>query len=360
MGRTPSRAWVAALAAGLALASGVPAALASGPTLSPAEAQAALAPLPPYQPQAQVSGVIRTWGHVFVADVMARWEAGFRRHHPNVRFEDKLVSSAAALGGLYSGVADIGFVAREPRPMELAGYRRVMKQPPLGFRVMTGAYLNADKVVALGILVHRDNPLTHITFAQLDAVFGGETRRAHHRIRTWGELGLKGAWADRPIHGYAGTLDAAPGFIFSQRVMKGSELWNQDLTLFDDIDAPGKPTRYATTQVAEAVAKDPDGIGISGAGNVGPDLKILPVSEGDAGPYVTPTVEAVASGRYPLTRYVQLFVNGKPGAPENPAVAEFIRYILSREGQQAVASEGDYLPLPAAVAAEERAKLGAP
>ncbi|MDE2486311.1 MAG: substrate-binding domain-containing protein [Alphaproteobacteria bacterium] len=360
MGRTPSRAWTAALIAGLALCGGGPEALASGPTLSPAQAEAALAALPPYQPRAPVSGVIRTWGHVFVAEVMARWEAGFRRYHPDVRFEDNLVSSAAALGALYSGVADIGFVAREPRPMELAGYRRVEKRAPLGFRVMTGAYLNADKVVALGILVHRDNPLTHITFAQLDAVFGGETRRAHRRIRTWGELGLTGAWANRPIHGYAGTLDAAPGFIFSQRVMKGSQLWNEDLTLFDDIDAPGKPTLYATSQVAAAVAKDPDGIGISGAGNIGPALKILPVSEGDSGPYVAPSVEAVASGRYPLTRYVQLFVNGRPGAPDNPAAAEFIRYVLSREGQRAVVSEGDYLPLPPAVAAAERAKLGPP
>jgi len=356
MGRLTGRAWSAAFILGFAI-SVAPAAEARGPELSPAEASSALAALPPYTPQRQVSGVIRTWGHVYVADAMARWEAGFRRYHPNVRFEDNLASSAAALAGLFSGVADIGFVAREPRPMELAGYRRVKKQAPLGIRVMTGAYLNADKVVALGILVHRDNPLTGITFTQLDGVFGGETRRAGHRIRTWGELGLGGPWADRPIHTYAGTPDAAPGFRFSQQVMQGSQLWNQDLKLFDDIEAPGKPTRYATTQVAEAVAKDSDGIGLSGAGNGGDDVKVLPVSEGAAGPFVAPSVGAVAEGRYPLTRYVWLFVDGRPGAPANPDAAEFIRYILSREGQQAVVDEGDYLPLPAAIAAEERAKL---
>src|ERR1700687_3225082 len=86
--------------------------------------------LPAYQPKARVIGTIRSWGHVFVKDAMKNWEDGFRKYHPDVKFEDNLVSSATAMGGLYAGAADIGFIGREVRPMEMAGYKRVMKHPP--------------------------------------------------------------------------------------------------------------------------------------------------------------------------------------------------------------------------------------
>src|SRR5260370_42594370 len=94
----------------------------------------------PYQPKTRVIGTIRTWGHVFVKDAMKNWEDAFRKYHPDVNFEDNLVSSAAAMGGLYARAADIGFIGREVRPMEMAGYKRLMKHPPLCLRVMTGSY----------------------------------------------------------------------------------------------------------------------------------------------------------------------------------------------------------------------------
>jgi phosphate transport system substrate-binding protein len=313
---------------------------------------------PPYQPQEKISGTIRTWGHVFVKDVMRNWEEGFRKFHPDVRFEDNLVSSAAAMGALFTKTADIGFIGREIRPMELAGYNRVMKAKPFGVQVMTGAYTHPDKSVALGVFVHRDNPLTQLTFAQLDAILGAEHRSgAKENIRTWGQLGLTGEWAGQPITVYQGLLDAAPAFYFSAEVMKGSLLWNERTRVFDDLDQPGGRTLTAGQQIVDALGADRHGIALAGAGTPNPNVKFLAIARDERGPFVAPTVANVANRTYPFARSVWLYVNRAPGAPLEPKVREFLRFILSREGQQAVQREGEYFPLTPELAAAERKKI---
>ncbi len=313
--------------------------------------------IPEYRPEGQVTGTIRAWGHVFVKDALKRWEDAFRKHHPGVAFEDNLVSSAAAMGGLYAGAADIGFIGREIRPMEAAGYTRVMKQKPFGLRVMTGSHGNADKLIALAVFVHKDNPLARLTYAELDAIFGGENLRSGRRIRTWGELGLGGDWAARPIQVYTGVLDAAPGFHFSQEVMKGSLVWNGDLRYFDDLAVANAKDIESGQLVVDALANDRYGIGLSGAGYRNANVKPLAIAREDAGPFVEPTPANVAHRSYPLTRSVWLYVNKGPAQALDPRVAEFLRFILSREGQALVKLEGDYFPLTANVAREELSKL---
>ncbi len=313
--------------------------------------------LPSYQPKTPVSGTIRTWGHVFVKEAMKNWEGGFRKYHPEVKFEDNLVSSAAAIGSLHAGAADIGFIGREVRPMEVAGYNRVMKHRPLGFRVMTGSYSNADKLIALGIFVHKDNPLAKLTYSQLDAIFGSENLRAGKRIRTWDQLGLGGHWVKRPIQVYTGVLDAAPGFFFSQEVMKGSLLWNGDLRYFDDLPVSGAKDIQSGQRVVDALANDKYGIALSGAGYRNPRVKLVAIGLQESGPFVEATPENVADRRYPFARSVWLYVNRAPGKALDPKVEEFLRFILSREGQAWVKREGDYFPLTPEVAREELAKL---
>jgi phosphate transport system substrate-binding protein len=326
--------------------------------LAPTSRAQSLDEWPPYQPQEKITGTIRTWGHVFVKDAMKLWEEGFQKFHPDVRFEDNLVSSAAATGALFTKTADIGFVGREIRPMEIAGYNRVMKFKPYGVQVMTGAYTNPDKSVALGVFVHRENPLARLTFAQLDAIFGAEHRRgAKQNIRTWGQFGLSGAWADKPITVYQGLLDAAPAFYFSVEVLKGSLLWNENTRVFDDLDQPGGKTITAGQQIVDALGTDRYGIALAGAGTPNPNIKLLAIARDDGGPFVAPTVENVANRTYPLARSVWLYVNRTPGAPLEPKVREFLRYILSREGQAVVQREGDYFPLTPELAAAERKKI---
>jgi len=241
--------------------------------------------------------------------------------------------------------------------MEFAGYNRVMKHPPLGLRVMTGSYGNADKLIALGIFVHRDNPLARLTYSQLDAIFGGENLRAGKRIRTWGELGIGGEWAKRPIQVYTGVLDAAPAFYFSQEVMKGSLLWNGDLRYFDDLPVAGAKDIESGQRTVDALANDKYGIALSGAGYRNPRVKLVAVGLDEGGPFVVPTAENVANRTYPFARSVWLCVNRAPGAALDPKVAEFLRFVLSREGQALVKLDGDYFPLTAAIAREELAKL---
>jgi phosphate transport system substrate-binding protein len=312
----------------------------------------------PYQPQNIPAGVIRSWGHVFLKKIMASWERSFQKYHPDVTFSDNLVSSAAATGALFTNTADLGIVGREIRPMEVAGYNRVMKQRPFALEVMTGSYANADKSVALGIFVQKDNPLTHITFRQLDAIFGSEHLRGEKtNIRTWGQLGLNGSWANRAINVYMGELDAAPAFYFSQQVMRGSILWNERLHHFDDTNRPDGTVYEAQQHIVDALAEDPAGIAVSGAGCRNPGVKLIPVAINDDGPYIDATPETVQARTYPFARSVWIYTNQGPSHPLDPRVREFLRFIFSREGQGLVRQEGEYIPLTPELAAAQLKKL---
>jgi phosphate transport system substrate-binding protein len=323
-----------------------------------AQQASALASIPTYQPQPIPAGVIRSWGHVFLKKVMASWETSFQKYHPDVTFSDNLVSSAAATGALFTNTADLGILGREIRPMEVAGYNRVMKQKPFPLEVMTGSYANADKSVALGIFVQKNNPLTQISFAQLDAIFGSEHRRGEKgKIRTWGQLGLTGPWASRTINVYTGELDAAPAFYFSQQVMLGSILWNERLQHFDDINRSDGTVYEAQQHIVDALAQDPAGIAISGAGSRNPGVKLIPVSVSDDGPYISATPETVEARTYPFARSVWIYTNQGPGHPLDPRVREFLRFIFSREGQELVRQEGEYLPLTSGLAAAQLKRL---
>ena len=314
--------------------------------------------IPAYQPQTIEAGTIRSWGHVYLKKIMLSWEAHFREYHPEITFSDNLVSSAAATGALFTNTADLGILGREIRPMEVAGYNRVMKHKPFPLEVMTGSFANADKSVALGIFVNRANPIEHLTFAQLDEIFGSERLRGEKtNIRTWGELGLTGEWADRPIQIYTGELDAAPGFYFSQVVMRGSLLWNDRLRHFDDLARPDGTVYEAQQRIVDALAKDPAGIALSGAGVRNPEVRLVPVSAGDSGPYIAATPQSVQNRSYPLARSVWIYTNQATGHPLDPRVREFLRFIFSREGQQLVEAEGEYLPLTPELDAAQMKKL---
>ncbi len=311
-----------------------------------------------YQPQAVEPGVVRSWGHVFLKKVMLSWETAFQAYHPGVTFADKLVSSAAATGALFTNTADLGILGREIRPMEVAGYNRVMKHKPFPLEVMTGSWANADKSVALGIFVSADNPLTKISYAQLDAIFGAEHLHGEKQnIRTWGELGLTGRWASQPIHVYTGELDAAPAFYFSQQVMRGSLLWNDNLSHFDDINRADGTVYEAQQHIVDALARDEYGIALSGAGVPHPGTKLLAVSVDAARPAVLPTIATVEDRSYPLSRSVWIYTNQAPGHPLDARTKEFLRFIFSREGQALVLKEGEYMPVTPAMAAEQLQKL---
>ncbi|MHB8812559.1 MAG: substrate-binding domain-containing protein [Steroidobacteraceae bacterium] len=321
-----------------------------------------VASLPPYQPSRQVNGTVTSWGHGFLREMMRDWEQGFHRFQPNVKFQDDLASSAAAMAGLYAGRANLGVLAREIVPMEVAAYQKMTGQKIFPVTVLTGSYADHDKLMALGIFVNRSNPLARLDFRQLDAIFGAQhLAGAPSNIRTWGQLGLGGAWKDRPIHPYSGPAgDEAPAFYFSQTVMRGSTLWNGGLQQLDDVTGPDGKHIDGYQRAVDAVATDPDGIAVTVAGYHDPQAKLVAIAVSPNGPYVEPSRASVADRTYPLSRSVTFYINDGAKIPPDPAVIEFLRYVLSRDGQEQALREGDFLPLTPRIARAQLAKLSDP
>jgi phosphate transport system substrate-binding protein len=325
-----------------------------------------LSALPEYRPEHQVTGVLRSWGNDHMAGLMKNWEEGFRKYQPGIFFTDNLKGTASAPFGLFESVADFAVMGRQIYTYEYYGIYRRSLMLPVEIAVATGSFDVPHKSFALTVFVHRDNPLARLTLRQLDGIFGAQrtggwqglnwnrdtARGAEGNIRTWGQLGLTGEWADKPIHLY-GPPGIYPGGVsyFQNRVMAGADTWAEGLHEFED-----------RRQMMDALSKDPLGIAYTGMCYQTAQTKPLALAETSAGPYVEPTRANVASRSYPLSRLVYLYFapdqpSGEPADPKvDPKMKEFLRYILSRQGQQDVTREGDYLPLTPAIA-EAQLKL---
>lgn len=315
----------------------------------------------PYRPGRAVNGVIRLWGHGsptnhFMARIVDGWEAGFQRHQPAVRFEDRMYGTASAIGALYTGTGDVAILGREILPSEITAFRRVKGYVPVGVDVATGSLDVRNFDFALVVFVHRDNPISQLTFTQLDGIFGcGPTRLA--AARTWGSVGAAGAWSGRPIRAYGSRLSGGFSIFFQSRVMQGRARWNPEIQEFFDVRQPDGSLLDSGQQVVDAVGRDPDGIGIASLLYKNPNVKALAVAPDDQHPAYPATRQTLIDRTYPLTRVIPAYIDRAPGAPANTLVNEFLRYLLSADGQQVIVEDGRYLPLGASAVAEQLKKL---
>ncbi len=197
-----------------------------------------------------------------------------------------------------------------------------------------------------------DNPITGLTLAQLDAIFGAEHRRgAPKAVRTWDQLGLTGDWAGHPITPYGWKTDDSFGIYLEQALLAGSHRWNDALREFGHITRPDGTIYDHGQQILDALAHDRYGIAVSNIRYAGPEVKALAVAEREGAPFVHVTAQSLIDQDYPLTRLIPAYLDRRPGQPIDPKVKEFLRYLLSREGQEAIIDDGRYLPLkPASVA----------
>lgn len=320
---------------------------------------------PPYTPQQQVSGTITIWGHGaygkstdFIEGLTQAWQAGFSKYHRAVRFDNRLYGTASAIGALYTGTGDLALMGREIWPPEVAAFKEVFGYPPTGIDVVTGSFNVRNRGYAIVIFVHKDNPISKLTLAQLDAVYGIDRRRGAAAVRTWGDLGLTGEWRDKPVNLYG--LPIARGFAdyFEEAVFLGSRKWNPALREFADEPRSQGGATDGGQKMLNAMAKDRYAIGYAGLVYGHPDVKPLALAAQPGGPFVAPTRQSVLDHSYPLTRMITMFLNRAPGQPADPKLREFLRYILSREGQEAVLREGQgYLPMLAPFAKKELNKL---
>lgn len=306
-----------------------------------------------YAPAAQVRGTVRVWGSAQMQDLMRLWESGFRRYQPNVHFEEQLRGTVSAMGGLYGGAADLALMGREIWPEEIMAYTQVTGTAPSGVDVAMGSFDVPTKADALMIFVQRNNPLSSIRFDQLALMFGCDGNGPP----TWSEAGVTGPMAPQPVHAYGYTPGNAAGRFFQQRVLHGAP-WNCALHGFANRQSAGRPRIDSGAQIIDALSADPLGIAIANIHYATPAVKALALSPGPDSPSVPIDRSDYAEGRYPLTRTVSIYFRcGPAGGESQPAVREFVRYVLSRQGQQDVSREGAYFPLPAAALAAQWRKL---
>lgn len=315
-------------------------------------AAAQTAPLPDYKPAHQVSGTIRICGSPQMGDLLKLYEQAFAQLQPAVHFDDQLQSTLTAVSGVATGHADIGLLGREIWPAEVQSFTSATLHSPTVIDVATGSYDVPKATFALMIFVPMANPIASLSTAQLARIFTA----ADHPIRTWGELGLTGNWADRPIHLYGFAVDNDKSQVFSQLIFAPGERWNPRLHQSANALAPNATD--AGELILQAIASDPAAIGISNIHYATPAVKPLPLSTPAHRAPIPPTRANVANRTYPLTRAVYMVLDGDVHSP-TPAVLEFLRYVLSRQGRQAVIREGNYLPLPGEIALHELQKLSA-
>ena len=289
------------------------------------------------------------------ADVMDEitlgWIKIYRKQYPLLSVTMEARASGAGAPALVNGTADMAPVGRELLPAEHEAFVKKFGYEPFAIRVATGSAGSLGKTAASIIMVDKDNPIQGLSLAQLDAIYSTSRKRGHAPVNTWGDLGLTGAWKDKPIHLYGLKSPNGIEQYFQARVMEGG-------TYKTDIQfTKGEGFTHAFTVAAKDMATHPGGLTYALLANVQPNTRVVPLSENDGGPYYMPTVENVYTHKYPLSRYVYIFVNRPPGTPLKPKVKEFLKLVLSRQGQDVVANEGVYIPLTPDVVREELKKL---
>jgi phosphate transport system substrate-binding protein len=351
----------------------------AGSLLAPgARADFKASELAPYVPVQKVSGTIRNFGFG-LGGVLKLWEDDFRRIHPGIAFDDKLPTSDAAIPALVTGVADLAPDGGEPAITEALSFFEVYGYPPTEITVASGAFDVEGKSNGPVILVNKENPITRISMEQLDGVFGAERTAGMHGfkwspadgrgpekdIRTWGQLGLTGEWADKPIQTYGHAPSGTTRF-FQWKVMGNGDKWNPNYREYvetgskmiaDEDRAEQRlglqsmlKNELARSKYGIAWTVMPQASGIDG-------LKVIAVVPRGSDRAVMPSRESFQDRSYPMVRSIYIYLNRKPGTAVDPKLKEFLRYILSREGQETVARNGSYLPLTGAVAREQLRKL---
>jgi phosphate transport system substrate-binding protein len=331
-----------------------------------------LSGLPHYVPKVQLTGWIRLHGSNYLKDgaLGDYWEQGFAKYQPGVRISYYLPTSAVSFAALYYNQADL-VIGHKPSFYDLLAYQRIMSADPIEITAITGSYDVAGWENSTVILVNDDNPLQGLSMDQLDGIFGAArdggwagtnfrpdwARGPEKNIRTWGQLGLKGEWADKPINLYGFNLRYNTATDFADKVLKASDKWNENIHAFAHI-VKADGTRYIQAdQITDSLARDKYGIAFNRYRGERPHVKRLALSATAEGPFVPHTIATIQNRTYPITNEVYFYFNAKAAPSVDPLVKEFMRYILSQEGQAEVQRDGKYLPLTAEVVREQLAKI---
>lgn len=291
-----------------------------------AQAQSVDPNLPNYEAVQGVSGNLVSIGSDTLNNLMTYWSEGFRTFYPNVAVQIQGAGSGTAPPALIEGTAQFGPMSRPMRGSEIEQFEARYGYPPIPLR---GA------IDAIGVFVHRDNPVTCISLQQVDAIFSS-TRAggADAAITTWGQVGATGEWANRPIS------------LYGRNSASGTYGFFKDVALFGGDYSADVREQPGSSTVIQGVAADIGGIGYSGVGYGTADVRALEIS-GDDG--VCHSTDAAPSGDYPVARFLYVYMNVNPNAELEPLRAEFVRYVYSQQGQADVMRAG-FFPVVEAIA----------
>jgi len=333
-----------------------------------------LGDLPTYVPKRQVTGTLRIWGNNYLKDgpLGEYWQTEFKKYQPGITLEYHLPTGAVAVSALATGVADIGMNYKATLT-DLLIFEQAFGYSLTQITALTGSFDVYGWAPPGIVVVHKDNPLRQLTMKQLDGVFGGArkggykgsvwhteypyTRNADENVRTWGQLGLTGEWADKPIRVCGQNLSAGAMLQFSNKVLMGSLQFVENYDAYTNyIGEDGKMNSWSS-QVRRTLANDRYAICYASPMTLSEDMRELAIQDRDGGPFVQRTLETTRDNSFPLTHHAYFFINHKPGTPIDPKVEEFLRFVLSKQGQNEVQREGRYLPLTGAIVKRELAKL---
>jgi phosphate transport system substrate-binding protein len=310
--------------------------LVLGPSLASAQTVQVEAAIPAYSKASGVSGNINSVGSDTMNNMMTLWAEAFLKMYPNVKLQVEGKGSSTAPAALIAGTAQFGPMSRAMRATEIDQFEAKYGYKPTQLRTSYDA---------LAVYVNKDNPLEKLTLAQVDAVFSKTRRRGHKQnVANWGQLGLTGDWASRPISLY-GRNSASGTYGFFKEHTLGNGDYKDTVK-----EQPG------SASVVQGVTEDRFGIGYSGIGYKTSGVKVVPLVDKEGAAPSSGSYQDVVSGKYPLNRFLYIYINRAPGKPLDPLVREFAKFIFSKEGQEVVVKDG-YLPLTAEIAKQELAKL---
>src|SRR3990170_1904515 len=291
--------------------------------------------IPSYTKVSGISGNINSIGSDTMNNLMTLWCEGFTKFYPNVKCQIEGKGSSTAPPALISGTAQIGPMSRPIKGSEIDEFEKKFGYKPTDIRT---------SLDSLGVYVNKDNSLQCLTLPQVDAIFS-KTRKCGETedVTTWGQVGLTGDWANRPISLYGrNSASGTYGYFKEHALCKGDYK--------DEVkEQPG------SAAVVQGVTEDRYGIGYSGIGYVTSGVRAVPLGFENKG-FVEANMENAMNGSYPLARFLYVYINKAPDKPLEPLVKEFIKFIMSREGQEVVIKDG-YFPLTADLVAKELANL---
>jgi phosphate transport system substrate-binding protein len=292
--------------------------------------------LTPYQRVSGVSGSLNSVGSDTMNNMLTLWAETFRKFYPNVKIQVEGKGSSTAPPALIAGTAQFGPMSRQMRATEIDQFESKYGYKPTELRTSYDA---------LSVYVHKDNPIEKLTLAQVEAIFGKSRRRGFKQnVTTWGQLGLTGEWANRPISVYGRNSASGTYGFFKEHVLKNGD--HKDSVK----EQPG------SASVVQGVTEDRYGIGYSGSGYKTSGVRAVPLAEDEKSQVSSGSYEDVTTGKYPLARFLYIYINKAPGKPLDPLVAEFAKLWFSKEGQEVVVKDG-YMPLTATQVKEELEKL---